>query len=259
MAAGQQDGLGAAGDEVEAGSKVSVISAGTIPRTRSAFETVGRMIDELGEGSARAQGLSAPITTFSRLFQNRLHRIYLLHEPYPDSDSGSAGTVHTNAQEANLFSQARRAFGLLRVGPKNLFVADGYGNHVQLSPLCVLDFYIADDFQRSGMGRTLFEFMLRVGDKGTLDFRCLIELLNSQTEHVKPQQLAYDRPSHRLLAFLRKHYGLNDHVLHANNFATFGKRFPGIEYPTSVSSSSKSSARSARQLPYSAGKSPEGK
>lgn len=44
-------------------------------------------------------------------------------------------------------------------------------------------------------------------------------------ERVQPAQLAYDRPSPKLLAFLRKHYALTAHVPQPNNFVVFDAYF----------------------------------
>ena len=39
---------------------------------------------------------------------------------------------------------------------------DRQGVHIEAEPLCVLDFYIAENFQRHGYGSELFDFMLQV-------------------------------------------------------------------------------------------------
>lgn len=74
--------------------------------------------------------------------------------------------------------------GFLKVGHKKLFllvsllffptplvpgpavtlviVQDRQGVHVEAEPLCVLDFYIAENLQRHGYGLELFDFMLQV-------------------------------------------------------------------------------------------------
>lgn len=39
---------------------------------------------------------------------------------------------------------------------------DRQGVHIEAEPLCVLDFYIAENLQRHGYGLELFEFMLQV-------------------------------------------------------------------------------------------------
>ena len=40
-------------------------------------------------------------------------------------------------------------------------------------------------------------------------------------EGVQPHQLAYDRPSPKLIGFLRKHFRLQDFVPQTNNFVVF--------------------------------------
>jgi len=44
-------------------------------------------------------------------------------------------------------------------------------------------------------------------------------------EKVRPEKLAYDRPSPKLIGFLRKHYGLADYVSQSNNFVIFKQYF----------------------------------
>ncbi|NWS64940.1 ATAT acetyltransferase, partial [Chunga burmeisteri] len=79
---------------------------------------------------------------------------------------------------------------------------DRNGAHNEAEPLCVLDFYIHESLQRHGYGRELFQHML-------------------QSERVDPWRLAVDRPSEKLLAFLRRHYGLTDAIPQVNNFVIF--------------------------------------
>ena len=78
--------------------------------------------------------------------------------------------------------------GLLKVGRKSLYVFDKYGDTKHVNAPCVLDFYIHESRQRAGLGKVLFEHML-------------------ENENLLPEQLAIDRPSEKLLSFLRKHYG----------------------------------------------------
>ncbi len=44
-------------------------------------------------------------------------------------------------------------------------------------------------------------------------------------EKIQPAKLAYDRPSPKLLAFLKKHYGLVDYVPQNNNFVVYNQYF----------------------------------
>ena len=70
-----------------------------------------------------------------------------------------------------------------------MFIRDAYGAIKEIKPLCVLDFYVHESVQRGGHGRALFDFMMRC-------------------ENCRPEKLAYDRPSEKLIGFLRKHFGL---------------------------------------------------
>lgn len=83
--------------------------------------------------------------------------------------------------------------GLLKIGTKNLYVFDENGETKQVPAQCVLDFYIHESRQRAGLGREMFETML-------------------QRENVEAGKLAIDRPSDKLIAFLRKHYGMESGI-----------------------------------------------
>lgn len=54
--------------------------------------------------------------------------------------------------------------GLLKMGHKGLYVFDRDGEHHQLQPLCVLDFYVHEAMQRMGLGKKIFEHMLKVSE-----------------------------------------------------------------------------------------------
>ena len=87
-----------------------------------------------------------------------------------------------------------------------LFIRDEIGNIKEIEPMSVLDFYVHESYQRTGYGKFLFETML---DK----------------ERLEPNKIAYDRPSKKLLKFLKKHYGLANYVSQANNFVVFSSYF----------------------------------
>ncbi|XP_030596577.1 alpha-tubulin N-acetyltransferase 1 isoform X5 [Archocentrus centrarchus] len=143
---------------------------------------IATVIDELGRASAKAQQLTAPITSASKL-QSQRHQLYLLKD---GESSGGRGVV----------------VGFLKVGYKKLFLLDRQGVHIEAEPLCVLDFYIAENLQRNGYGLELFDFML-------------------QHKNLEPVLMAYDRPSPKLLSFLAKHYCLTQSVPQVNNFVVF--------------------------------------
>lgn len=52
--------------------------------------------------------------------------------------------------------------GMLKIGPKKLFLLDRKGQQNELDPLCVLDFYIHESCQRMGLGKVLFTHFLEV-------------------------------------------------------------------------------------------------
>ena len=67
------------------------------------------------------------------------------------------------------------------------------GEMVEMKPLAVLDFFVDPSTQRGGHGRALFDAML--------------SYMKTQ-----PAFLAYDRPSHKLMSFLAKHFNLRSYV-----------------------------------------------
>ncbi|XP_035537105.1 alpha-tubulin N-acetyltransferase 1 [Morone saxatilis] len=143
---------------------------------------IATVIDELGRASAKAQQLTAPITSASKL-QSQRHQLYLLKDA---ESNGGRGVV----------------VGFLKVGYKKLFLLDLQGVHIEAEPLCVLDFFIAENLQRHGYGQELFDFML-------------------QHKNLEPVLMAYDRPSPKFLSFLAKHYCLTRSVPQVNNFVVF--------------------------------------
>lgn len=84
----------------------------------------------------------------------------------------------------------------------------------ELNMLCVLDFYVHETYQRSGRGKILFEFMLAVSifsHSFCQSCLCIPAQTSRQAEGVTPSNLAYDRPSPKLIGFLAKHYRLVDY------------------------------------------------
>ncbi|KAI4890551.1 hypothetical protein NFI96_019246 [Prochilodus magdalenae] len=168
------------------------LCAGRKPYGRpDALDQTAIVIDELGKASAKAQQLPAPITSAAKLQSNR-HYLYLLKD---GERNGGRGV----------------AVGYLKVGYKKLFLLDQRGAHVETEPLCVLDFYVTENLQRHGYGLELFRFML-------------------EHKKVEPEQMAYDRPSPKFLAFLEKHFELKHsvpqyvvtvHNISVNNFVVF--------------------------------------
>ena len=146
-------------------------------------------VDEMGKRSGKAQGLRGAITHWSAL-KGSGHRLFL-----------AIGNKSVR--------------GLLRVGERQLFIQRDVrrGGYDQISPTCVLDFYVHESCQRGGVGRTLFDAML-------------------QHEDVQPHQLGYDRPSNKLIAFCAKHFGLKSYTPQANHFVVFDEYWNARRVPS---------------------------
>ncbi|KAL0217044.1 hypothetical protein RCL1_007527 [Eukaryota sp. TZLM3-RCL] len=95
-----------------------------------------------------------------------------------------------------LFCDNSSALGFLKVGVRHLFLRKE-GLLVELDVICILDFFVQTNHQRRGIGLALFKHFLT-------------------KFNTSPESLAYDRPSPKLLAFLRKHYNQN-HPRHQDN------------------------------------------
>lgn len=163
----------------------TMIPPGFTGDRRKLWDTQNKLsdiINTMGEASAAAQGLTKPITTADKL-KNSEHTLYLLVDPKGTKGKGSV-------------------MGLLKMGHKGLYVFDREGEHHQLQPLCVLDFYVHEAMQRMGLGKKIFEHMLK-------------------EENIEPVKLAIDRPSEKFLGFLKKHYGLSGAIPQMNNFVVF--------------------------------------
>ncbi|XP_052790660.1 uncharacterized protein LOC128224721 isoform X2 [Mya arenaria] len=161
------------------------------------------VIDRMGEASSKAQGLYNVITT-GRKLQLSEHHLYIMKDA---NGNGGKGAV----------------VGILKIGPKKLFVYSHHGAVHEMEPMCVLDFYVHESRQRMGCGRKLFDFMIQ--DIG-----------------VTPVHLAIDRPSFKFSQFLSKHYNLRAEIPQVNNFVVFegffsnrpetgGKKRPGQGRP----------------------------
>jgi len=147
---------------------------------KTKVERLGFILDEMGNASSRAQGLSTTITNFSRFIHSN-HKIFIKF----DGDC---------------------LIGYIKIGVKNLMHYDRMAKLRELSPICVLDFYVVESMQRHGFGKVLFEKMLHV-------------------EKLAPFQLAIDRPSLKFLGFLKKHYQLQNFRVQTNNFVIFDEFF----------------------------------
>lgn len=157
------------------------------PDITRASRDVIELINKLGEDSSRTQGLKHIITTYSSFVNSDNHRLYIL---YNDENT--------------------RPVGFIKVGHKHLFIFDIYGFQHEMTPLCLLDFFVCNDVQRQGYGKKMYDAMLK-------------------NENVEPRKIAIDRPSPLCLSFMKKHFGLCEFVHQTNNFVVFNDYFDVAE------------------------------
>ncbi|XP_072930970.1 alpha-tubulin N-acetyltransferase 1 isoform X2 [Epargyreus clarus] len=167
---------------------------GDIQAIRVMQNSLTRLIDVIGEQSAAAQGLTRIITTADKLRNSPTHILYLLKDARA---KGGKGDV----------------VGLLKMGTKHLFLFNENDKVCEVEPLCILDFYVIKDRQRSGYGKLLFDYML-------------------QDLQTTAKELAIDGPSPKMEQFLRKNYGVDVLMRQNNNFAVSPDFFKLVPYIT---------------------------
>lgn len=152
--------------------------------------TMADIINEFGRRSCRAQGLGASITDWPRM-SNGPHKLYMACK----KTGGGRGSV-----------KMATILGFLKVGKKNLFLrmSDMSATLREVEPICVLDFYVHESLQRQGIGLKLMHTFFN-------------------DEKLTAEAVAYDRPSTKLICFLRKHFGLQDYTNQSNNYVVFRK------------------------------------
>jgi len=148
---------------------------------RAPSRELSMIIDNMGSASARAQRLGSIITTSVRFFSLSDNKLYFK-------------------------VQDNKVLGFLKTGTKNLFYTDEHGRMKEITPLCLLDFYVHEDVQRSGFGKELYEAMLAY-------------------ERTSPNKIAIDRPSPKLISFMRKHYNLSSYIPQNNNYVIYREYF----------------------------------
>ena len=159
----------------------SILEGACYNRIRPGYKAyIKELLDKMGELSSKAQNLLVNITTTNRFFPSDQCLI--------------------------IRADKNKVLGYIKVGPKKLFLRDRICNYHERKTLCVLDFYIYDTEQRTGLGREIFDFMLNY-------------------KNIHPGELAYDSPTLRFLAFLKRNYGLENFIAQENNFIIFDEFF----------------------------------
>ena len=108
--------------------------------------------------------------------------------------------IRESSDQVYLLKENDFVTGYVRLGQRTLYLSPDPVS-VELQPFsvyCVLDFFIQD--QRRGNGIFLMQKIL------------------TSSPNLSPEKLAFDRPSAKLVPFLRKHFGLLDLVEQPNKF-----------------------------------------
>ena len=160
------------------------------------------MIDEMGNESFKAQGLSAVLTTAEKLSAS--DHLYMLCD-----EEGASGIIKVAFK--HLFYVVRHCYLEPAAGTSSELLLhilqDRTGAYLEVDPLCVMDFYVSSRCQRRGVGIRLFKIMLEM------------------EQVADPSKLAFDRPSSNMLPFLAKHFNLVDFVEQPNRFVIFNDFF----------------------------------
>jgi len=164
------------------------------PKENSQREELIELINKLGTKSAQAQGLNGAVTSVEQLALSE-QRCYILKDINSTRPNGSI-------------------IGFLKVGSKKLFFINPESQQVEVTPLCVLDFYVNESRQRQGHGYKLFKHMM-------------------ETENTCPGSLAIDRPSEKMLGFYKKRFNLSAPINQPNNFVVFRDFFSSYVPTTS--------------------------
>lgn len=166
-----------------------ITDASTVRTLGAAF---GAQLDALGVNSGQAQLLNGPITTVEKIEGSNHTTIVCNACNY---EGGLPLTSSSSVTSA-------RCVGYIKYGIKDLYFYHKNGKVSQCSPLCLLDFYVDESMQRGGLGIALFRQMLE--QTGTV-----------------PHDIAYDRPSPKLIAFMRKHFNMVNPDLQPNRYAIY--------------------------------------
>ncbi|XP_022124071.1 alpha-tubulin N-acetyltransferase 1 [Pieris rapae] len=163
---------------------------GTLSQKRLVQDYLKNVVNWIGEKSTLAQGLSKTLTSTDKL-RNSEHILYLLKDAAGNNGQG-------------------QVIGILKIGVKSLYLYDESMKCLKVNPLCILDFYILEEYQKKGCGKKLFDYVL--ADQCTT------------VDHI-----AIDNPSLKFENFLHKHYNIGKLVRQPNCFAVSARFFENVQ------------------------------
>lgn len=244
---------------------ISTVDSGVL-KYHARSRDISFILDALGSASAAAQRLPAAITSASRVAADATQRVYVAR------DAATARALgFLKVGQRTLFISTPAAVAGTRLADPSTFIASlasrgdasargravarGGGALWECAPLCVLDFFVEESARRRGVGRALFDAVLReegVAAPAALAFvrprhqirqrcaKCHCRNPAPSLLHILTPQ---DRPSAMFLSFLRKHFGLVAFTPQANNFVLFDELFSLSSGRAALSSAPTPSAR----------------
>uniref|UniRef100_A0A0K0DZ97 Alpha-tubulin N-acetyltransferase n=1 Tax=Strongyloides stercoralis TaxID=6248 RepID=A0A0K0DZ97_STRER len=171
-------------------SEIAILPKTTIRKLNpKKYWGVEKAINEMGQLSMTAQGLRRVLTSYQKIIDTEEEQtLYVMWKKNPNNEKHSI------------------VVGILKVGRKKLYLYDDKLQRYEVTPLCVLDFYVHNTLQRKGNGHKIFEEMLR-------------------NENISPIDLAIDKPSESLLQFMKKYYNLENPIWQSTNFVVYKEFF----------------------------------
>ena len=142
---------------------------------------------------------------------NRMGQLSALAQALPVPITTAAKFQNSSDNVIYIKIAGEKVVGFIKTGVRRLFHFSEVGVR-ELQPLCLLDFYVHESMQRSGYGKELYEYMLK-------------------DAQVQPAKIAIDRPSLKLLSFMRKHYGLSQYIPQSNNYVIYSQFFESAALP----------------------------
>eukprot|EP00002_Diphylleia_rotans_P015941 TRINITY_DN3090_c0_g1_i1.p1 TRINITY_DN3090_c0_g1~~TRINITY_DN3090_c0_g1_i1.p1 ORF type:complete len:459 (-),score=104.16 TRINITY_DN3090_c0_g1_i1:229-1605(-) len=145
------------------------------------IDALAVIIDAIGSASAKAQGIGPPSTAMNK-FLNSADKLYIA--PFPPW----------------------AVAGFLRVRRQRISAKTESQTSQEAEVVCILDFYVVEKLQHTGVGYLLVQ-------------RMLLE------EKISPARIAIEKPTKEALAFFQKYFQLKNPALQPSNIVVFEQFF----------------------------------
>jgi len=115
--------------------------------------------------------------------------------------------IHCSVDDESASTSKVIITGFIKYSYRHLYFYTKKGKVVEKDPCCILDFYVLETIQRKGIGHQLLEHVLAIE--------------SDRTGVGSFDQCCYDRPSPKLIAFIKKNYKSTKENLQPNKFMIF--------------------------------------